>query len=931
MKKESLHEFLNEKRQKNDPGYIRDFILAKPAKKWACHQSDQIVSYQLNQDITPRGRYKVEQYLKDYSIFDTGNGLSTETVVRQNEKTSRFDFQNSGLFRGDVSYIINEHDDILHLDRTIKCYLHLEKKVAPKFTFADKGKIEISVTGGETWNKHTVTRITITVTYPEALRYELCLWDDKTVKPFVDNICKTVLGCDDRLQQAGVSLREIRKYGIPVKGSTYFQDSKKEWVRATSFELHDIKVEKAAGKLFEIPSNYGDLRDYNRNFKKEGKKHYPGPSVPIADVLSPGFTYKPSRPRTDDDQNDNTARGDFAMLARSNELQFPECFPSTFASLVSTDVDQKALDDIRWLANATTKRLTGFSGSGGHIDIDWLAQFATNAAALAGGPGSGLFAIMRDPTNHLGLLDKLAIKNVQQLLAAGTITTDLDFSAQPGLLLNVSTALGLATDQRWDSLNNSDQFALVELYVEQRLAHLKLSYPSSTGWQTVFHDLITFELTDIDFDININNKAVITTLDFDSDSIHLVIGLDDVSGKAWVIRSATALYWGLVAVSWLGCFFVPLLCTLAAALTAVGIFLLMDIAYLSIDLSNLMIDSHIRFVPNGAGVLQPDVSLALTANVNVFYMSVIPDGVHQIIALIITAVANLTSIVLNTIQSQLQDKLNSFVKNDLNLSYPPAFGPVPLAGLSSQSVFAPDDNLYLEAGLNAGLFGITSPFITQVEKDVMQNLLVFRQEFKSSFTDPVAAYNATTLLNWAQKPDFLNIARYYFGSVISQNFLNHYVYTLWRTGDFNYDFTQAEATKIFELIQPYFPEFKRVNPANVHAHLWPATSPRTVLTPYPASQGQYYAATFMDDLRLCIEIGENQKRIKDNRIEFLFSCEAFTELGFGGRVPGKTLDILKVTDRVFDIYFDTKKFIITLIHPEVYSFRMNSITLSSNV
>ncbi|MGB8193157.1 MAG: hypothetical protein WCF67_14610 [Chitinophagaceae bacterium] len=934
MANEKLEKLYKEKIQKSDPEYIREFIRQKPSKKWEYHRSDKVLSYKLTHEVNPAAKGKMDQWLKQYPLYDTGNGMITEAVIRQNERTTRFDFSNKGMYRGDVSYIINENDDIMHLDRQLQCYLHLENKVAPRFAFTDKGEIEISKGKEEKWNNLTVTKVTVNVLRPEVLKYELFYWNDVSVKPFTDNVCKAILGCDDKMKEAGVSLKALREYGIPVKGKLYYQTGQREWVRITSFELSDIKVEKAADGVFDIPPKYTDLRDYNKKFTRDGKQHYPGPAVRVKDAIDPEFIYKPRFPRDDANDEPRPTHGQTgaALTAVNNELRFPECFPSTYASLVANDVDEKVLDDIKWLVNGVTKRLSGFSGSGGNVDIDWLAQFGTASAALGGGPGSGLFDIMRDPTGHLGLLDKMATKNVQQLLVDGTITADLNFSGQAALLANVNTSLGLPGDQRWDSLSAGNQFTLVELYVEQRLAHFKLTYPASVGWQTVFHGLVKFKIDDIEFSIAINNKPVISTLQFDPDSIHLVIDLDNVTGKGWLTRAATGKYWGLVAVSWLGCFFVPLLCTLAVALTVVGAFLLMDIAFVSISISNLSIDSRIRFLPNGVGVLQPDVTLSLTGSVNVSYTSAIPSGVHQILAFIYTTVANSTNLVLNTIESQLQDKLNTFVKQDLNLSYPPAFGPVPLTGLSSLVEFATNDNLYLQAGLNAGLLGITSPFITQVEKDVKQNLLTFRQDFKNAFTDPVTAFNATNLLAWASKPDFRDIARYYLGSVISQNFLNHYVYTLWRRGDFNYDFRPHEAEQVFLLIQPHFPQFKNVNPKHVRAHLWPATSPRTVLTPYPASKGEYYAATFMDDVRLCIEIGEKKTdQVKDNRIELLFAAEAFTELGFGGRVPGKTLDILKVTDRVFDIYFDTKKFTIKPIHPEVYSFRMQSVTLSSTI
>jgi hypothetical protein len=95
-----------------------------------------------------------------------------------------------------------------------------------------------------------------------------------------------------------------------------------------------------------------------------------------------------------------------------------------------------------------------------------------------------------------------------------------------------------------------------------------------------------------------------------------------------------------------------------------------------------------------------------------------------------------------------------------------------------------------------------------------------------------------------------------------------------------------------------------------------------VFTPKPASEGKFYSTTFFDDVRICFEFAIENKRTP-NKLELLFSAQTFTEIGFGGfNASEGRLDILKASDRVFDIYFDLKGLGVQVIHPEIESFRL---------
>ena len=177
------------------------------------------------------------------------------------------------------------------------------------------------------------------------------------------------------------------------------------------------------------------------------------------------------------------------------------------------------------------------------------------------------------------------------------------------------------------------------------------------------------------------------------------------------------------------------------------------------------------------------------------------------------------------------------------------------------------------------------------------------------------------MLAWASA-DISKVARYYLGTVLSQNFINDYIYVLWRQLLFNYNFSAAETQDLLSFLQVAFPAFLHW-PATkkATAHLWPAVPPRTLFTPEPASEGKFYATTIFDDVRICVELPRQHEAKNSQIIEFAFAGQVVTELGFGGfnATTGK-LDLLKLTDRVFDIYFDLASVGVTIIHPEVQYF-----------
>lgn len=107
--------------------------------------------------------------------------------------------------------------------------------------------------------------------------------------------------------------------------------------------------------------------------------------------------------------------------------------------------------------------------------------------------------------------------------------------------------------------------------------------------------------------------------------------------------------------------------------------------------------------------------------------------------------------------------------------------------------------------------------------------------------------------------------------------------------------------------------------APVTAHLWPAASPRVLLTPRTAAEdpARGYLATFFDDVRLCVECGAEEER-SACILELQFAARVVTHVGFGRRPRnGRRLDLFHQGGSFIDLYFDRRQGFLTLVEPGV--------------
>ena len=930
---EHLKAIQNQKATRLTPDKTLQRIYNKPKSSWGCNKNTpkKMLRYQLFNRIHKQYLSTVKSALDDSPFLNFDQLQRNEITVHHISGSTRVECEGQSLFGNNVVFIENDSEGVLYIDKTDKTYLHMDSDQVLSSAIKNKSTAKIKNICEDEHEGKTVNIVEIEISKPEALIIKLWCWDDKKTKEFRSDVYKKVIGCPDKLNQCQFPVDKLISLGVPLKGETYMPGCDEP---VSEFFLQDYTLVETDKSLFEIPKDYVDIRKASKSSKKHS---YQAPVK--ASKLRPGYINRNNDSIFQDDNakaesggadknNDSTSfvrKNLTAAVATQNPHRLKPvctCLESTYGSQVASEFEQQLPDDLKFVVNEISRRLSGFTGSNGNLKLDWLDQFKAFSDDLA--DGDGLYCMLRDEPDPssadpqeqmggMGLIDVQVERMVRSLLVDSTFADitpvvipagSFSIAGQliiPGVmaatLISILSNTAIEPGDRFDTLSADDQRDLRELYLTQKIATINLEYPESTGTQSVFHDLLRFRVDNIEFDIRIDNTQVIDTFTLGNNDIHLLLKLPNASGSAFTSRWPSTLYWAVLGIGIVGCFFAPFLCSLIPLVATVGTFLLLDAAFVSIEFNNIEVDMHVNFTPNANGVLEPNTTFDLDMDVSVFYISVIPTGIHQILSAIYSIVGTHTDLILSLLESQLSTQFNNFVKNDLKLTYPPQFGPVPLVGLSSIVNGVDEQHLYMEAELNAGLLGIISPYITQVDTNINQQLLEYRDEFQS---------DADT-----------KSLRHYKGFVLSQNFVNHYIHILWRLGMYNYVLSNDESIKVLEGIKDLLPDLEI--DGEMHVHICPVVSPRLVFTPCGIESRSTYMTCFFDDIRLCIAT----KKGKDETciLEIQLAAKVTAELGFGGlnKDTGK-LDIIKITDRFMDIYFDQSDISVNLIHPETQGY-----------
>jgi len=890
-----------------DSTRILDLIRRTPSPAPALHKAGhRALHYQL--DITPDDarHWELQELLSALPGIDTQHSGKTLLSVSHCQGHLRIETIRHGVFGRDIVVLEDPEGGHTLIDSTDRTWFRADKAQTVPVRHAPTGPVDVRIEPGNTIDGRETQLVTVKLRRLPTMQHRIWFISAEEFSPFAKSVFRVLLGCPDELGRAGFPTERLLALGMPVRSEVYRGASETPLLRG---EIRHLELREADPTVFTVPEGYTDMRngaELERRFGpaepftgklKDFRRGGVRTPRPAARTLGYVVGNTVIRPTDDPIQQPNGPTPD---SQRTDGLQIPQCLPSTFGSVVATAVEQQLLEDIRVVINQVIRRLEFFSGSGGNIVINWLEQWS-NMPSVAGGR-DGLFCLLRDPPTPTdgggrGLLDRLALRQARRAMMDGTIASQIPLD--PALLLEVTNVIASkAPSERFDALNSASQVKVRELYLNERMGKVSLTYKDSTKPAKTFYGLTYIQLSNMDFSVTFNDsgqeladrKERLTQLDTGNNEIKMHLELEHVRGTADVGRWPTERYWLILGIGTVGCFFMPALCELLPAVVDVGIFLLSDYAYARVKLDSPTLDASFDFVPDSFNVLRPHAkSVDINANISVFYVSYIPTGLHQLVSFVVSEYLSATNDVIDEMKSQLQDALEGLFKDTLALRFPPSFGPVPIASLANSTGGAPADHLYLETRLNGGLSGVSPPYVTQVDPDVHDRLLDARKRF--------------------------NFDRRYAGFCISQNFINQFINSRWRDGAFNLDFGGTDLDQISALLKAAFPPPLSQSSKLTAAHLWPAVTPRTVLTPRGQVELGAYATTFFDDLRLCLT---SEGHDHGSTLEIQFAAQAFTQIGFGGIDPNtKELDLGRFAEGFMDLYFDLEGLEVREIHPEV--------------
>ena len=812
---------------------------------------------------------------------------------------------NSGAFGQDFAYIKNAEGDLLFLETVHKLYLQFDYDQIPQFKFNRllQGKIgeKIDISEEIEYKGIKARKIEITIQAPTKVKWTLWISLDPDIKPFAKEVVNTLIACPKICEDVLPIVNKLNEIGFLLKGEVFLYDShgKVKQKPAITFALDNLKIQEIDPIKFTFPKDYQNLRELRS--KKPEKSKLPG-KYAIHDFRvgkriqkSPSFT--PSTPINR-----------MEMLKLSAPM-IPPCLDSVYDSPVSIEIEQQLLNDIRFLINAVSKRLTNFGGNDGIITINWLDQFKNYSDGTAG--GDALYCFLRDEpkpedpdpeeaVGGKGLLDLLAKAQAIEALINSTILQEITISdgatlGQISGILNDPSILGA---DRWDSLGEIHQINLREDWLAQKIGKFEFEYPDSTDWISIFHDLLRIKIWDIEFNVGINNQEIIRKLIIENNRILLELLIPLINADANFASVPSTLYYLIAGAGTLACVLFPPLCWLVPLVALVGSWLLLDIAYIGIEVVDCDIDVTLQFTQNAQGYFEPNPLVALdSSDLTFIFQSYIPGTLSAIKSAIISAIGTHTDLIFDNLETQLKKVLKKTLKP--YLTFPPTLTPIEYSIIDNN--ISSDPEKYLNFNAILGNFGTGCiPFITLTSPYIHSMMRHIRNFFAAGCSD-------TNLWNFAHHCG---------GFAVSQNLLNVYLYKEWLRGDFYYEFNLEEATELINVLREICPACVLPSPYSINIKA--ATAPRLDLTPFGFYNLSGYSTTFFDDIRICVVSSDG--KLEGGTIEFQFAAKAVSQLGFGGvDNQSNLLDLTKPNGQYVDIYYDLKQIGVQLMHPEVQS------------
>src|SRR5215211_2576954 len=638
------------------------------------------------------------------------------------------------------------------------------------------------------------------------------------------------------------------------------------------FSVENVVLEEAQDEWFQVPPGYRPVQEAR---SEDDDEHRETPEIECFTRLEPFWIETESRDgMPDDDDSNHGGEASLRMALPADRIDNgdgpdeepeptkPPKPPTTSQATYGLRLEQRLFDDLRMLVKQALGPLAGrtfaLSWNAGLL-VDWLPQLRASVVASSGSSGTppiglstSLFCLLHDveppalPRNSTlpsvnvddwgtirgrGLLDCLAMTRAQELVEAGGLTGGMRVRLPSAVQASLATAVLAPAGTRWDSLTSEEQLQVMLAVLLEEYGAPRVRLETEKDGQLVplrltfdWENLVAGEVVEYRGTLTLPPSAagapgvcpLVTALRCRSNGAidgSLMLGSISLNGR--LNRRPGTSFALLLGAGALVALVFPFLSWVLPMLSAIGVFVALDTARLSMSLSGITANFTVSFTRDPNGVFQPSVTVNLTGRVDVGLSSDVPTGIHQVVDAVLENVARSERLLLDLLQARLQRALTQLVRQSLGSGFPASMLRLGVPIVGGKRGGRDDQYVYLEATLAAPA-NLNVPMVN-VPADTEARL-------------------SSDLKRLSGRTD----TRHYLSLVSSQNTINVLLAVLWRSGVFDGKITDPMARNALKaLTKPPYPSGASVLRASVRA----VSPPRCTLvraTPTETSEhGQF--------------------------------------------------------------------------------------------
>ncbi len=818
----------------------------------------------------------------------------------------------------------------------------------------------------------------------QRVRWTVRVIEDPALAPYARAAYTMMFGDIAAIAESGIPLDDVAAFGFPVKTETtvLFAGASCEEVVSTG-EITDPGIPPVDDNDFDVPIDFGDVttgagrtreRDDGAKAKKStaARRAAPQPhaahTAPAATAPRFMMTRGVSIVATPAPFETVTTSDGAVVLPppfSEPDTGLAECIASTHRVGSAWEMRQLLLDHMRFAVNAAADRLDDVRAAREAPDdpentdvtvrLDWLQAMKDEHLRLLDpngdgsnvGAGDGLFCVLRDepPPDDItqggtGVLDKLAEAQAETLVETDEDALD-DLTLPEDVIAEVDALLAndaIAADDRWQNLSAVARATIREAVLTQRIGIIETTFNGDSGLQklpSADWDLLHLRFQMEDLALVFSDDETITELAIEGDRVALGLRFAGLSatfthtrepGEAfWITAAGTLAIIGVVAITavasvavllaGLGAGAFLVLATLfegvafgvAVLLLGITIFLMWEHATITASIGAFDMRTTMRpaLRDSSSRVMLESTDVTLTGAIDIEYQSQLPTGLHQVLGWITAGLIDLFDGARETVQDTFAARISAIVQ-----SLPHVCLPTPNTQRTQSTdvlryrvvgeAAAQSDAAFLALQTLSDLHVAprdTGVYSTQIDPNPLPRLHETMDAFAQTDGDP------------------------YLGYAFSQNLLNAWAHTAWAANILSADLGAATAAAIlnaFGAADELCPDA-----SSLDAHIWTASAPRVLLTPYAAwsNARRPYLVGVFDDLRLCVGCGFHKPRAV---LEIKFGLTVPAHVGLGTRpTDADPLSLFSNSFRFGNIWYQTCPTDVVLAPVETQSFSVN--------